>query len=84
MVMLQKQDKTLFTKDINIISKDGTVTYVGDYSTEKIKIHHAAAHDNLAALEIIYSAYKEGINDTDRKGRLPIHVAAEFDAVDTL
>lgn len=49
-----------------------------------LPIHHAAAHDNLAALEIIYSAYKEGINDTDRKGRLPIHVAAEFDAVDTV
>jgi len=49
-----------------------------------LPIHHAAAHDNLAALEIIYSAYKEGINDTDKKGRLPIHVAAEFDAVDTV
>jgi ankyrin repeat protein len=49
-----------------------------------LPIHHAAAHDNLAALEIIYSAYKEGISDTDRKGRLPIHVAAEFDAVDTV
>jgi ankyrin repeat protein len=49
-----------------------------------LPIHHAAAHDNLAALEIIYSAYKEGINDVDKKGRLPIHVAAEFDAVDTV
>ena len=49
-----------------------------------LPIHHAAAHDNLAALEIIFSAYKEGINDTDKKGRLPIHVAAEFDAVETV
>jgi ankyrin repeat protein len=49
-----------------------------------LPVHHASAHDNLAALEIIYSAYKEGINDTDRKGRLPIHVAAEFDAVDAV
>ena len=49
-----------------------------------LPIHHAAAHDNLAALEIIYSAYKEGINDVDKKGRLPIHVASEFDAVDSV
>lgn len=49
-----------------------------------LPIHHAAAHDNLAALEIIYSAYKEGINDVDVKGRLPLHVAAEFDAVDAV
>jgi len=49
-----------------------------------LPMHHAAAHDNLAALEIIYSAYKEGVNDTDKKGRLPIHVAAEFDAVETV
>ena len=27
-----------------------------------LPIHHAAAHDNLAALEIIYSAYKEGVH----------------------
>mmetsp|Transcript_28965 Transcript_28965/g.85681 ORF Transcript_28965/g.85681 Transcript_28965/m.85681 type:complete len:2131 (-) Transcript_28965:89-6481(-) len=47
-------------------------------------VHHASAHDNLAALEIIYAAYKEGINDVDYKGRLPIHVAAEFDAVDAV
>jgi ankyrin repeat protein len=49
-----------------------------------LPVHHAAAHDNIAALEIIHSAYKEGINDVDKKGRLPIHVAAEFDAVDTV
>jgi serine/threonine protein kinase len=33
-------------------------------------------------LEIVYAAYKEGINDTDKMGRLPIHVAANYDAVD--
>lgn len=49
-----------------------------------LPIHHASAHDNLAALEIIYSAYKEGINDTDKMGRLPIHVAANYDAVDAI
>jgi ankyrin repeat protein len=49
-----------------------------------LPIHHASAHDNLAALEIIYSAYKEGINDTDKMGRLPIHVAANYDAVDSI
>ena len=41
-----------------------------------LPIHHASAHNNLQALEIIYSAYKEGINDTNKMGRLPIHVAA--------
>jgi len=49
-----------------------------------LPIHHAAAHDNLSALEIIYSAYKGGINDTDKMGRLPIHVAANYDAVDAI
>jgi len=49
-----------------------------------LPIHHASAHDNLAALEIIYSAYKEGINDTDKMGRLPIHVAANYDAIDAI
>ena len=49
-----------------------------------LPIHHAAAHDNLAALEIIYSAYKEGIKDADEIGRLPIHVAAHYDAVDAV
>jgi len=49
-----------------------------------LPIHHAAAHDNLSALEIIFSAYKEGINEVDVKGRLPLHVAAEFDAVDAV
>lgn len=49
-----------------------------------LPIHHAAAHDNVAALEIIYSAYKQGINDIDAQGRLPIHVSAEFDAVDAV
>ncbi len=47
-----------------------------------LPIHHASAHDNLAALEIIYTAYKEGINEHDKMGRLPIHVAAYYDAVD--
>lgn len=49
-----------------------------------LPIHHAAAHDNLQALEIIYSAYKEGINENDKMGRLPIHVAANYDAVDAV
>lgn len=49
-----------------------------------LPIHHASAHDNLAALEIIYSAYKEGINEIDAMGRLPIHVAATYDAVDAV
>ena len=47
-------------------------------------IHHAAANNNIAALEIIYDAFKDGINDTDNKGRLPLHVAAQFDAVDAV
>ncbi len=49
-------------------------------------IHHAAAaaHDNLAALEIIFSAYKDGINENDKMGRLPLHVAANYDAVDAI
>ncbi|KAL3931045.1 MAG: hypothetical protein SGBAC_011490, partial [Bacillariaceae sp.] len=49
-----------------------------------LPIHHAAAHDNLPALEIIHSAYKEGINDVDKMGRLPIHVAANYDAVEAI
>jgi hypothetical protein len=49
-----------------------------------LPIHHAAAHDNLAALEIIYSAYREGINENDKMGRLPIHVASNYDAVDAV
>lgn len=49
-----------------------------------LPIHHAAAHDNLAALEIIHSAYKEGINEHDKMGRLPVHVAANYDAVDAV
>ena len=49
-----------------------------------LPIHHASANDNLAALEIIYDAYKDGINETDNKGRLPLHVAAQFDAVDAV
>jgi ankyrin repeat protein/serine/threonine protein kinase len=49
-----------------------------------LPIHHAAAHDNLAALEIIYSAYKDGINENDKMGRLPLHVAANYDAVDSI
>lgn len=47
-----------------------------------LPLHHAAAHDNSAALEIVFSAYKEGVNDVDAEGRQPLHVAAEFDAVD--
>lgn len=47
-----------------------------------LPLHHAAAHDNVAALEIVYSAYKEGVNDIDMEGRQPLHVAAEFDAVE--
>jgi len=49
-----------------------------------LPLHHAAAHDNIAALEIIYSAYKEGVNDVDESGREPIHVAAEFDAAEAV
>ena len=49
-----------------------------------LPIHHAAAHDNIAALEIIYSAYKEGVNDVDGSGRQAIHVAAEFDAAEAV
>lgn len=49
-----------------------------------LPIHHAAAHDNLAALEIIFNAYKEGINEVDKMGRLPLHVASTYDAVDAV
>ena len=49
-----------------------------------LPLHHAAAHDNVSALEIIYSAYKEGVNDIDGNGRQPIHVAAEFDATEAV
>lgn len=49
-----------------------------------LPLHHAAAHDNISALEIIYSAYKEGVNDIDGSGRQPIHVAAEFDATEAV
>eukprot|EP00584_Thalassiosira_punctigera_P000378 CAMPEP_0172539274 /NCGR_PEP_ID=MMETSP1067-20121228/10496_1 /TAXON_ID=265564 ORGANISM="Thalassiosira punctigera, Strain Tpunct2005C2" /NCGR_SAMPLE_ID=MMETSP1067 /ASSEMBLY_ACC=CAM_ASM_000444 /LENGTH=2104 /DNA_ID=CAMNT_0013324925 /DNA_START=492 /DNA_END=6806 /DNA_ORIENTATION=- len=49
-----------------------------------LPLHHAAAHDNVAALEIIYSAYKEGVSNVDSSGRQPIHVAAEFDAAESV
>jgi ankyrin repeat protein len=49
-----------------------------------LPIHHSSAHDNIAALEIIYNAYKDGINEVDQMGRLPIHVAATYDAVDAI
>ena len=49
-----------------------------------LPLHHAAAHDNIAALEIIYSAYKEGVSNVDTSGRQPIHVAAEFDAAEAV
>jgi ankyrin repeat protein len=49
-----------------------------------LPLHHAAAHDNTSALEIIYSAYKEGVNDVDKSGRQAIHVAAEFDAAEAV
>lgn len=49
-----------------------------------LPIHHAAAHDNLAALEIVFSAYKDGINENDKMGRLPLHVASTYDAVDAI
>ena len=47
-----------------------------------LPLHHAAAHDNVAALEIVFSAFKEGVNDVDIEGRQPLHVAAEFDAAE--
>ena len=49
-----------------------------------LPIHHAAAHNSLAALEIIYTAYKEGVNQVDFRGRLPLHVASEFDALEAV
>ena len=49
-----------------------------------LPLHHAAAHDNVAALEIIYSAYKEGVSNVDTSGRQPIHVASEFDAAEAV
>lgn len=49
-----------------------------------LPIHHAAAHDNLSALEIIFSAYKDGINENDKMGRLPLHVASTYDAIDSI
>ena len=49
-----------------------------------LPIHHAAAYNNVDALEILYSAYSKCINDVDSKGRLPLHVAAEFDAAESV
>lgn len=49
-----------------------------------LPLHHAAAHDNTAALEIVYNAFKEGVNDVDESGRQAIHVAAEFDAAEAV
>lgn len=49
-----------------------------------LPMHHAAAHDNVQALNIIYDAYKEGVVEVDKEGRLPLHVAAEFDAIEAV
>lgn len=53
-------------------------------SQRALLIHHATAHDNLAALEIIYSAYKQGINNINCQGRLPIRISAKFDTVNII
>ena len=47
-----------------------------------VPLHHAVAHDNIAACEILYHAYTQGVYECDKKGRIPLHVACEFDAVD--
>jgi hypothetical protein len=49
-----------------------------------LPINHALAHDNLAALEIIYSAYKDGIKENNKFGRLPLHLAANYDALNAI
>jgi len=46
-----------------------------------LPLHHAAAHNSLAALEIIWNAYKDGVHRADYRGRLPLHVASEFAAL---
>ena len=49
-----------------------------------LPIHHAAAHNAVEPLEMIYCAYKDGVTQADFRGRLPLHVAAEFDAVEAV
>jgi ankyrin repeat protein len=49
-----------------------------------LPLHHAAAHNSVAALEIVYMAYKEAVNQVDYRGRLPLHVASEFDALESV
>ena len=49
-----------------------------------LPLHHAAAHDNMAALELVYTAFKDGVHHIDEQGRQPFHVAADSNATEAV
>ena len=53
-------------------------------STCSLPLHYAAAHDNMTALEIVYSVHKDGVNHVDEQGLQPFHVAADSDSVEAV
>jgi len=54
-----------------------------DY-TRALPLHHAAAHDNMTALEIVYTTFKDGVNYVDEEGRQPFHVAADSNSTEAV
>ena len=53
-------------------------------STYSLPLHHAAAHDNMMALEIIYSVHKDGVNHINVHGQQPFHMAADSNAIEAV
>jgi len=53
-------------------------------NTRALPLHTAAAHDNMTALEIIYSVHKDGVNHVDEEGRQPFHVAADSNSTEAV
>lgn len=49
-----------------------------------LPLHHAAAHDNMTAMEIVYSVHKDGVNHVDEEGRQPFHVAADSNSIEAV
>lgn len=49
-----------------------------------LPLHHVAAHDNMAALKLVYTGFKDGVHHIDEEGRQPFHVAADSNATEAV